>query len=82
MGFKIVLLTFPEDKGLVEQRLEDRLRLYPNYGRIAKAPEFYIKQQKLYRKYLEESSLDYLILEADHFPDDVLTEKIKDWIKR
>jgi len=80
MGFKIVLLTFPENKGLVERRLEDRLRLYPNYGRIAKAPEFYIAQQRLYQKYLLESKLDNLIIEADKFPDTTIITKIREWL--
>jgi len=80
MGFKIVLLTFPEDKELVRCRLEDRLRLYPNYGRIAKEPEFYLKQQQLYKKYLLESKLDYLIIEVDKFPDQKIVATIKAWL--
>lgn len=81
MGFKIVLLTFPEDKELIGRRLEDRLRLYPNYGRIAKESEFYIAQQRLYRKYLLESTLDHLIIEADKFPDVTIVAKVREWLK-
>lgn len=81
MGFKIVLLTFPEDEDLLRQRLNDRLRLYPNYGRIAKEPEFYLKQQRLYKKYLSESGLDHLVIEIDKFPDVAVIAKIREWLK-
>lgn len=80
INFKVVLLTFPEDKELLKRRLADRLRLSPHYGRIAKSPEFYIKQQRLYKKYLAESSLDHLILEAAELPDQKLIDRIEEWI--
>lgn len=80
MGFKIVLLTFPEDQKLIASRLEDRLRLYPNYGRIAKEPEFYLKQQRLYQKYLLESKLDHLMIEADKLPDQTIITMIRAWL--
>jgi thymidylate kinase len=81
LDFKIVLLTFPEDRELLARRLEDRLKLYPHYRRIAKTPEFYLKQQALYLERLKASSLEYLVLEAAHFPDDELVGKIREWIK-
>jgi hypothetical protein len=80
MNFKIILLTFPEDQELIKKRLEDRLNLYPNYRRIAKAPEFYLKQQQLYKKYLAASTLDHLVLEVDKFPDQEVVDKIKKWL--
>jgi hypothetical protein len=82
LDFKIVLLTFPEDEKLLAKRLQDRLNLYPHYRRIAKTPEFYLKQQALYKQWIKESSLDYLILEAASLPDQGLIEKIKEWIKK
>ena len=80
LGFKIILLTFPEDEELIQKRLADRLRLYPNYKRIAKTPNFYIEQQRLYKKYLAASPLDHLVLEADRFPNQSIVDQIKDWI--
>jgi len=80
MNFKIILLTFPEDPELIAKRLADRLNLYPNYRRIAKAPEFYLKQQQLYKKYLAASALDHLVLEVSKFPDQEAVDKIKKWL--
>ncbi|MFA5154846.1 MAG: hypothetical protein WC453_00265 [Patescibacteria group bacterium] len=80
LGFKIVLLTFPEDRQLIQRRLDDRLRLYPNYGRIAKRPDFYIKQQRLYQKLIAQSPLPYLMVQAEKFPDDGVVEQIRTWI--
>jgi hypothetical protein len=33
-GFKIVLITFKEDRELLEKRIQDRLNLYPHYKEI------------------------------------------------
>ncbi|NCN99521.1 hypothetical protein GW920_00095 [Candidatus Falkowbacteria bacterium] len=81
LNFKIILLTFPEDKALLAKRLQDRLNLYPHYGRIAKTPEFYLQQQALYKERIKNSSLDYLILEVSKFPDEELLAKIRAWIQ-
>lgn len=80
LNFKIVLLTFPENPELISRRLADRLKLYPHYARIAKTPESYIKQQRLYLERIKGSGLDYLILEVENFPDYALVDKIKNWL--
>ncbi len=80
LNFKVILLTFPENKELLEKRLRDRLNLYPNYERIAKTPDFYINQQKEYKEMIKSSNLDYLILESDHFPNQELVDKILEWL--
>ncbi|MFA5183932.1 MAG: hypothetical protein WC456_00215 [Patescibacteria group bacterium] len=79
-GFRTILLTFPEDQALIQDRLDDRLRLYPDYRRIAKAPEFYIRQQRLYLERAKDSFLDYLVLEVEKFPDERAVAQIKAWI--
>lgn len=80
-NFKIILLTFPEDEAVLAKRLQDRLNLYPNYKRIAKAPSEYIKQQTIYKQKIKESSLEYLIVEVDSFPSAKAISTIKDWLE-
>jgi len=80
LDFKIVLLTFPEDKSLLERRLQDRINLYPHYERIAKQAQFYIEQQRLYLKKIKKSKLPYIIIEAGEFPDETITPKILEWL--
>jgi len=80
LDFKIVLLTFPEDEELLKKRLQDRLNLYPQYERIAKDPEFYIKQQRLYIERIKESGLDYIIVESDHFPNQEVVDSVLEWM--
>lgn len=80
LDYKIIFLTFPEEKELLAKRLEDRLNLYPHYDRIAKDPEFYIKQQRLYRHYLHRSRLDCLEVEIRDFPDEKAVAAILQFI--
>ncbi len=80
LNFKIVLVVFPEDENIIRQRLEDRIKLYPHYRRIAKEPSFYIAQQKLYLKKIKRSKLPYLIIEADELPSEKYREDILDWL--
>ncbi|MDD3006575.1 MAG: hypothetical protein PHX30_03270 [Candidatus Pacebacteria bacterium] len=80
LDFKMVLVTFPEDKELLQKRIDDRLRLYPHYARILKTPDWYISQQRKYKEEIENSKLPYLIIETEVLPDDSLTRKILDWI--
>jgi len=82
LDFKIVLLTFPEDETLLAKRLQDRLNLYPNYKRIAKSPADYIKQQAILKKKIQDSSLDYLIVEIESFPAAQAIKTIQDWIEK
>jgi hypothetical protein len=80
LDFKIILVTFPENEELLEQRLADRLNLYPHYQRIAKEPAWYIKQQREYLREVKKTKLPYLILPAENLPDNNLPDKILEWI--
>ena len=78
MNFKIVFTTFREDLELIKKRLKERISLYPHYARIAKPPDFYIKQQNLYRQMLKSSSLPILEVDLSDFPPDSY-RKVIDW---
>jgi hypothetical protein len=80
LDFKIILITFPEDKGLLIKRIQDRLNLYPHYERILRDPEWYINQQREYLKEITKTSLPYLIIETNNLPDQFLVDKILKWI--
>lgn len=80
LDFKIVLVTFPENKKLLEKRIKDRLNLYPHYERILRSPEWYIDQQREYLKEIKKSRLPYLIIETSKLPDRSLVNKILNWI--
>lgn len=77
---KIVLLIFDEDEKLLEQRLADRLKLYPHYSRIASRPADYIKQQRLYLDLIKKSQLDYLIINSSTLPNPPLVTKILEFL--
>jgi len=77
---RIVLITLPADKKIIQNRINDRLRLYPHYKKILHQPDWYIKQQKEYLKEIKKTSLPYLIVETNKLPDDTLTNKIINWI--
>ncbi|OIP78682.1 MAG: hypothetical protein AUK20_03330 [Parcubacteria group bacterium CG2_30_45_37] len=80
LGFKIILITFPPNKKLIQSRIADRLKLYPHYRRILRKPEWYIEQQKEYLKEIKKNSLPYLIIETKKLPDNNLNNKILKWI--
>ncbi len=80
LGFKIVLITFPEDEEILKARIKDRLNLYPHYERILQEPKWYIAQQKEYKKELAKSILPSLIVPTDKLPDYNLVNKILKWI--
>lgn len=81
LNFKIILITFPENKKILEARIKDRLNLYPHYEKILRSPEWYIGQQKEYLKEIKRIGLPYLIIKTNKLPDDKLTLKILKWIK-
>ncbi|NCF75020.1 MAG: hypothetical protein GWO87_00855 [Xanthomonadaceae bacterium] len=81
LNFKIILVVFPENKRILEKRIEDRLNLYPHYERILRNYKWYIKQQKEYLKETKKSKLPYFIVETKKLPDNNLTKKILKWIK-
>ncbi|MDD4271280.1 MAG: hypothetical protein PHF50_00560 [Patescibacteria group bacterium] len=81
LGFKIILITLPPDKKIIQARINDRLKLYPHYERILRRPDWYIKQQQEYLKEIKKTTLPYLIIETEKLPDNNLTEQILKWIK-
>lgn len=78
---KIILLIFDEDEKLLQQRLNDRLKLYPHYSRIAQKPAGYIEQQRLYLELIKKSQLDYLIINSSKLPNPFLVNKILEFIR-
>jgi len=80
LNFKIILITFPNNKKILKQRIQDRLNLYPHYERILRSPEWYINQQKEYLKELKKSKLKSLIIKTNQLPDKSLVNKILNWI--
>ncbi|RJR08767.1 hypothetical protein C4588_05510 [Candidatus Parcubacteria bacterium] len=78
---RIVLTIFDEDEKLLAKRLEDRLKLYPHYSRIAQTPQEYIAQQKLYLELIKKSKLDYLIINSSQLPNPPLVDKILDFLR-
>lgn len=80
LGFKIVLITFKEDKKLIEKRIKDRLKLYPHYKDILQSVDWYIFQQREYLKRVEKVALPYLIVETDVLPDDKVVKNILEWM--
>lgn len=80
LGVKIILLTFPPNKKLLEKRMQDRLRLYPHYKRILKTPQWYIQQQREYIQEVKKSKLPSLQLEIEKFPNKKAVNAILQWI--
>lgn len=80
LNFKIILITFPNSLKILEKRLADRLSLYPHYARIAKKPEDYLAEQKIYLKEIKKTKLPFLIVETDQLPDEKPVRKILKWI--
>lgn len=80
LGAKIVLVTFDEKEDLLKKRLEDRLRLYPHYAKIAQAPAAYIAQQRLHLELLSQSQLEHHIINASQLPNDQLGEEVLEFL--
>jgi len=80
LNFKIALITFPENKKLLEQRIKDRLNLYPHYERILRDPQWYIRQQQEYLQEIKKSRLPYLVIKTEKLPDQKAVTKILKWI--
>jgi hypothetical protein len=81
LEFKIILLTFPEDKKLIEKRIQDRLNIYPHYKRIMHEALWYIEQQREYVKEAEKSCLPVLVVEMDGLPDERPVADILRWVE-
>lgn len=80
LQFKIVLTTFDEKKELIQTRLEQRLKLYPHYQKIAREPKFYIAQQQIYKQLVKKSSLPYLEITLRKFTRDEI-QPLLEWTK-
>ena len=80
LGFKIILITFPEDRELLAGRIQDRLSIYPHYERILRDPEWYLKQQREYIDVINKSGLPYKVAETKTLPDQGPVDKILKWI--
>src|SRR3989344_5501330 len=78
---KIIFTRINPDPALFEQRLKDRLQLYPHYARIAKTPAQYIKLQELYEHYLQRSQLPSLTIDSSQLPNPELLDQILTWLK-
>jgi len=82
LGFKIILIKFPENKEIISERIKDRLNIYPHYKKILKNIDWYIDQQKEYEKEVQKSILPSLIIETNILPDENLVNKILKWITK
>ena len=80
LNFKTILICFPEDEDIIQKRIQDRLNIYPHYEKILRSPKWYIGQQQEYRKELQKSTLESLIIETTTLPDPKLSKKILNWI--
>ena len=80
LDFKIILIVFPDDKKILEARIQDRLNLYPHYKKILQNVDWYINQQNMYKEKIEKCGLPYLIIDTNILPDQTLVDKIIDWI--
>jgi hypothetical protein len=80
MGFRIVLITFPEERAILEKRIRDRLNLYPHYERILQSPDWYLNQQAEYKGEIERSKLPHLVIKTEVLPDYSLVDEILKWI--
>lgn len=82
LGFKTVLITFPEKEEVINKRIEDRLKLYPHYKNIAKTADWYIMQQQEYKKRINEANLPFYIAKTNSLPDENLIKKIIKWFEK
>ncbi|MFH1232765.1 MAG: hypothetical protein V1651_02790 [Patescibacteria group bacterium] len=80
LNFKIILITLPEDKNIINERIKDRLNLYKHYERILREPEWYIEQQQEYLAEIKKTNLPYLIIKTEKLPDNNLIKQILKWI--
>lgn len=80
LDFRLILTTFPEDEILLQERINDRLNIYPHYASILKPVRWYIEQQKRYIEEVEKSVLPHLIVETRALPDKGVIDNILHWI--
>ncbi|MBU0636647.1 MAG: hypothetical protein ABH818_02240 [Patescibacteria group bacterium] len=80
LDFKIILITLPEDKKTIENRINDHIKIYPHYERILQQPSWHIRQQEEYLKEIKKINLPYLIIKTEKLPDNNLIKQILKWI--
>lgn len=80
LGAKIVLCAVKPDPQIFENRLNDRLSLYPHYERIVQKPEDYIKQQEVYLELSKRTKLPVLEVDLTELPNLGAEKKILEWI--
>lgn len=79
LGFKIVLTTFNQHEDLIKVKLADRLSQFPHYEKIARDPEFYFRQQELYKEFIKKSRLPYIEINLHNYsPDEI--KPLFDWL--
>lgn len=82
LGFKIILITLPPNKKIIQARINDRLKLYPHYERILRQPDWYIKQQEEYLKEIKKTVLPYLIIKTEKLPNNNLIKRMLEWLNQ
>lgn len=80
LNFKIVLITYPEDEEILQERIKGRLDIYPHYKNILQQNEWYFKQRKEYLEEVKKSGLPYKIFETRQLPDMNIIKGILEWI--
>lgn len=82
LGFRIVFLTINADQELFAKRLDERIKLYDHYKRIAQTPEQYIKQQKTFERFIDKTILPVLPIDTTNLPDEKIIKQIITWLQK
>lgn len=82
LNFKIIFLYINEDERLFNKRLDDRLKIYPHYQRIAGKFADYIKQQRLFKYYIKKSRLPVLEINSSLLPNENIIKEITSWLTK
>ena len=80
-GAVLLLCALESADAIWQQRLAERLRLYPHYGRIAQKPAGYQQQQELYQQRFDSSQLPKKRLDTTHLPNDQLITSTLRWLE-
>ena len=76
---KIIFCIINEDKALLQKRIRGRLSLYPHYERILRNPDWYIEQQREYKKEMLKTKLPYITIDMSTIPNEKYKEVLR-WI--
>lgn len=80
LNFKIVLITYPDDEMIVQERIKGRLDIYSHYENILQKPGWYLKQREEYLNEVKKTKLPYKIFETTKLPDEKLVNNILEWL--